>query len=376
MKVPESRAHEAAFHWLALERAPRVGPLTMGRLIDAFGTPQAALAASYTDLARRAGIGEKQAQVIADYEPPHDAIRKDLEILDSLDARLITRWDDDYPQNLKDIYDPPAILFVRGTLTPSDARCVAVVGTRKPTRYGTDVAASLSRELVAAGVTIVSGVAMGIDTAAHRAALKAAGRTIGVLGCGINVVYPRSNKDLMEEMVTSGAVMTEFRPNMEPLPTQFYRRNRIVSGLAKGVVVVECGLKSGSLITVQHALDQNRDVFAVPGSVFSLRSLGPHALLRQGASLVERGEDVLKALFPSGESLVQPTLFRAQPEYESLSEPVRTVLEALDPDPIPIDALCTMLKIEPGALSAILMELEIKGLVHQHPGKLFSRVIG
>jgi DNA processing protein len=251
---------------------------------------------------------------------------------------------------------------------------VAVVGARNPTRYGLEMTEQISRDLVREEITLVSGLARGIDTACHKAALKGGGRTIGVLGCGIDVVYPRENKELIEEMAQAGAVISEFRPGVAPLATNFYRRNRIVSGLAKGVLVVEATRNSGSLITAAHALDQNRDVFAVPGNVMNKRSAGPHHLLKQGAGLVECADDIVQGLFTPLEAKSQPSLFQASEEADSLSEAARLVLEALDLDPVPIDLLCETLKIDAGTLSGALMELELHGLVRQHPGKMFARV--
>jgi DNA processing protein len=235
----------------------------------------------------------------------------------------------------------------------------------------------ITRGLVHAQVTAVSGLARGIDTACHNTALKEGGRTIGVLGCGIDVFYPRENRPLIEEMMGSGAVISEFRPGIPPLATNFYRRNRIVSGLVKGVVVVQATRNSGSLITAGHALDQNRDVFAVPGNVTDSRSWGPHSLLKQGAGVVESAEDVLESLFaPQQAAKSQPTLFEAKSSRDQdLSDAAEQVLESLDLDPVPIDLLCESLKIEVGKLSGILLELELHGLVRQCPGKMFSRIL-
>ncbi len=364
------------FDWLALERAPRVGPLTIARLINGFGSPRSALEASPDEIRRRTGIGEKLAREISEYQIPEQAIIRDMRLLESLGARITTRWDPAYPSLLKEIYDPPALLFVRGEILAEDGRAVAIVGTRNPTRYGLDVAESIAADLARSGITIVSGLARGIDTAAHRAALKAGGRSIGVQGCGLDIPYPRENKGLVEELIQSGAVITEFRPGIPPLPTNFFRRNRVVSGLSKGVVVVEATRKSGSLITAEHAVDQNRDVFAVPGNLMNMRSQGPHHLIKQGAALVESANDIAEALFKAPEKKPQPTLFPAVAERDEMSDTARAVLEAIDPDPVAIDILCQSLTMEPGKLSGILLELELKGMIRQFPGKMFARVLG
>jgi DNA processing protein len=378
MRTPDTlrSCDSSLFHWLALERIPRVGPLTIARLIKAFGRPEAAMQADFAQIVRLSGLSEKMARSIAEFQVPADEILKDMATLERLGARVITRWDSDYPANLQQIYDPPAILFVRGAFCPEDNRAVAVVGSRNATLYGLEMAESITRDLIRAEVTIVSGLARGVDAAAHRAALKHGGRTIGVLGCGLDIDYPRENRSLVTEMLRSGAVISEFRPGAAPLATNFYRRNRIVSGLAKGVVVIEASRTSGSLITAAHALDQNRDVLAVPGNVMNSRSKGPHHLIKQGAALVESGEDVVRALFESSAAPMQQSIFEPPaPERDPLSATWKTVLDALDPDPVPIDSLCETLKMDPGQLSGTLLELELEGLIRQHPGKMFSRVL-
>ena len=369
-----STTDDQDFYWLALERISRVGPLTMARLYDAFGSPKAALAAGAGDIRERAGIGESLARRIAENRPEEDAIRKDLDILDRLGARMITRWDAGYPANLETIHDPPAVLFVRGGIRPEDAKAVAIVGTRNPTRYGQEMTEVVTKGLVREGVTIVSGLARGIDTACHRAALKCGDRTIGVLGCGLDVVYPKENASLIREIAESGAVITEFRPGTPPMATNFYRRNRVVSGLSKGVLVVEAGKKSGSLITADHAADQNRDVFAIPGNVMNLRSRGPHKLLRNGAALVESAQDIVDALFARSTQPVQSSVFEVR-EPADLSDTARTVLEGIDPDPVPMDVLCESLGIDAGTLAGMLLDLELRGLIRQYPGKMFGRIM-
>lgn len=358
-------------HWLALERIPRVGPVTISRLIEGFGSPEAALDADAEEIQVRTAVSESLAHDIADCSPDWSGIERDIDLLGRLGARVLTRWDDGYPPNITEIYDPPALLFVRGEIVPEDSRAVGIVGTRTPTRYGLEMTESLTRDLVRAGVTVISGVARGIDTACHKAALKEGGRTIGVLGCGIDVTYPRENKGLIEEISSSGAVISEFRPGTAPLATNFYRRNRIISGLSRGALVVEADMKSGSLITTKHAIDQNRDVFAVPGNIMSRFSRGPHHLIKQGAKLVETVNDILEGLFEPIH-VEPPAPAAATPE---LSEVARRALEAVDPDPAPIDVIGQALGMDAGTLSGALLELELSGLVTQHPGKMFARVV-
>jgi DNA processing protein len=372
---------EDARDWLVLERIPGVGPISMTRLIEGFGSPGAALKAKAEEICLRTKIPSRLAGTIAAYTPCEKDIIRDLKVLSDLGAGLLTRWDSDYPENLVGLYDPPALLFVRGNIVPEDSKALAMVGTRNPSQYGVQAAARIAQDLAREGVTIVSGLARGIDTVCHRAALSAGGRTIGVLGCGIDVAYPPQNKGLIEEVAAAGAVISEFRPGTSPLPTNFFRRNRIVSGLSKGVLVVEAGLKSGSLITANHAYDQNRDVSAVPGNIFHALAKGPHHLIRQGALLVESARDVLDAIFNFAPKQSRVSVPRPSPQSEigdaernELSEEQRRVLDSIDLDPTAIDVLCESLSMDAGRLAGILLELELGGFIRQYPGKLFCRV--
>ncbi len=372
--MAESKNQSLLFHWLALERVPGIGPLSIARLIKAFGSPDKALQAS-SEKIRQAGLTQRAAENIGSSNIANEKILKDIETLRDIGAHVITRWDPNYPENLQEIYDPPALLFVRGEFGARDVNAVAVVGTRNPTHYGVEITQAITRDLVRAGITIVSGLARGIDTAAHWAALRDGGRTLGVLGCGIDVCYPKENKELVDHIAQNGAVISEFRPGVSPLATNFYRRNRIVSGLSKGTLVVEAAPRSGSLITAAHALDQNREVFALPGSVFNKRSWGPHHLLKEGAALVESAEDIISALFGPANKTA-PSMHRQMEleELRDLSETGKAVFEAIDLDPVHIDSLCETLGIDAGRLSGVLLELELQGLIRQHPGKMFSRM--
>lgn len=364
---------EKIYFWLALERIPRVGPLTIAKLIKSFVTPENILNASFKDLVN-SGLSERLSSIIAEYHANDDEIRKDLRILEKTGTAIISRWDDDYPENLKHIYDPPALLFVRGKLLKEDTRAIGIVGTRNPTSYGLDMTRTLTRDFVRAGVTIISGLARGIDTECHKAALKADGRTIGVLGCGIDIVYPKENGPLIEEMADRGAVVSEFRPRIQPLATNFYRRNRIISGMSKGIVVVEAAVGSGSLITAKHAIEQNRDVFAVPGNTLNARAAGPHYLIKQGAGLVENAADVISTLFETTNQKVHPVIMQPSLKLD-LDENSTKVMSVLELDPIPIDIICEAVHMDPGTVSGILLQLELNGYVRQLPGKLFSKII-
>ncbi|MFH0960880.1 MAG: DNA-processing protein DprA [Pseudomonadota bacterium] len=376
MTETKSESNSNVRDWLALERIPLVGPLTIAKLVDAFGCPREILKANARSIRLRTGLSERLSNSISCFKPESTEIERDLATLEQLNARVLTRWDEGYPKNLKDIYDPPALLFVRGSLLPVDTEAVAVVGTRNPTRYGVELAKSITGHLVRSNFTVVSGLARGIDTTCHLSALKAGGRTIAVLGCGLDISYPRENESLIERIVESGAVISEFRPGTAPLKTNFFRRNRIVSGLSRAVVVVQASRKSGSLITASHALDQNRDVFAVPGNVTDERSRGPHYLIKQGAGLVESAEDILPSLISP-----QTVTMRGYSSSDEIaitkveiSETAKIILDFLDLDPTPIDLICESIKIETGKLLGSLLELELLGLVRQSPGKMFSRI--
>jgi DNA processing protein len=296
--------------------------------------------------------------------------------------REVTRldWTDKrYPERLRAIHDPPSVLYCDGMPEPQDRQAVAIVGSRQATPYGLRVTETLAGELAALGFTIVSGCARGIDAAAHRAALAAGGRTIAVLGCGLDVAYPPEHARLQEEIAGHGAVLTEFATGMPPLAAHFPRRNRIISGLALGVVVVEATETSGSLITARLALEQGREVFAVPGPVDAPTSRGPHGLLKQGAKLVEAVDDIVEELLPQ---LEQPLLRPARvagpapacsrrSEAHDLTPGERAVLGLVGEDPRHLDDLTEQSRLPAAEVARILLGLELKALVHQLPGQQY-----
>ncbi|MFH0801359.1 MAG: DNA-processing protein DprA [bacterium] len=279
------------------------------------------------------------------------------------DYEIVERQDPAYPALLKKIHYPPQRLYVRGRLI-GDEMCVAVVGARKASSYGKMVAEYLGEELAHRGIAVVSGMARGVDTAAHRGALRAGGRTIAVLGCGIDVVYPQENRGLMEEIAKSGAVITEFTPGEEPKPWHFPARNRIISGMALGTVVVEAGERSGSLITANFALEEGREVFAVPGQIKSPGSQGTHALIKQGAKLVEDIQDVLEELQLSIENRGKPR--RAVPTSEE-----QKLLVSLGSEGRHTDEVIAESGMSAAQVTALLAVMELKGLVRRNPGNIF-----
>jgi DNA processing protein len=290
---------------------------------------------------------------------------------DAAGVRIITILDDDYPLRLREIYDPPVVLYARGPLPQNDDIAVGVVGARHATVYGLSVAEQLSMRLAQAGAAVISGMAAGIDAAAHRGALKAVGRTVGVLGCGIDLVYPASNRGLYAEMSARGCLLSEFALGAEPLPYHFPRRNRIVSALSQAVVVVEANARSGALITAQFALEQGREVFAVPGRIDVPQSRGTHELIRNGARLFLSVEDVFEEI--PGLS-VQADLFRKprSAARQGLTADERRVLALCAGDAVPFDALAAGSGIPVPALMGICLSLQMKRLVKELPGKFYA----
>lgn len=290
--------------------------------------------------------------------------------------------DEHYPAWLRAIPDPPPVLYCDGALEPGDRQAVAIVGSRQATPYGLRVTDALARELSRLGFTIVSGFARGIDAAAHRAALASGGRTVAVLGCGLDVDYPSGHASLRTEIAGSGAVLTEFAPGTAPFATNFPRRNRIISGLALGVVVVEAAEDSGSLITARLALEQGREVFAVPGPIDAPTSRGPHGLLKQGAKLVETVDDIVEELLPQLETVRTPLSqdFVATgagkrrsfaPKPPDLSPEEQVVLRVIGREPRHLDDLTEQSRLPAAEVARILLGLELKALVHQLPGQQY-----
>ena len=377
-------------HWLALRMAPGLGTRKAGQLIEIFRTPQAVFRASRSEL-EAAGLAAGIAQSVASGCAFEDAVAQQQKLAEA-GATLVPMTDPRYPPRLRDIYDPPPLLFARGRIELLDSLMVAVVGTRRPTSYGTTVAERLARDLAGAGLTIVSGMARGIDTAAHRAVLSGslnAADTIAVFGSGVDQVYPAENRKLAEDIGTRGLIISEFPMGSPPYPQNFPVRNRIISGMSVGVLVVEGGEYSGSAITAKLAAEQNREVFAVPGNITSKLSWGPNLLIKQGAKLVQEWNDVVVELKPEDRRQLIAR-FRNQLKVNGKFEdatsdpagasvgsgPARAVLAALKPDsPVALDHLVESLEGHSASeIIAILFELELAGMIRQLPGKSFLKV--
>ncbi len=358
-------------HWVALSLIPGVGSVLFKRLVDRFLSPEAVFGAPLGELLQIEGVGEKVSRAIQS-GPPRAEAERELRLIHSVGGKVLLLCDEAYPARLKEIYDPPPLLYVRGELKQSDDLALAIVGSRRTSPYGRAVTEKMSQEIARHGVTIVSGMARGIDSVAHLGALSAGGRTIAVLGCGIDVIYPPENRSLFGKIVERGAVVSEFPMGSRPEAIHFPRRNRIISGLSLGVVVVEANSRSGSLITAEYALEQGRDVFAIPGNVGTEGSRGTNRLIREGAKLVESSQDILEEIIPQWQKgKVSPA---APPSSEeSLTEEEKALYRLLTDSPVHIDALIQESQLDPGKVSSLLLNLELKGLISQWPGKSFTR---
>ena len=357
--------------YIVLNQIEHIGPVRVRALCAALGSPEAVLSASASALASVRGIGLKVADSIVTQRDKWDAGREEKAAA-KLGTRLITPVDADYPAPLKTIYDPPLCLYVRGTLEVKDEQALAVVGTRRASNYGSAQAERLAYLAAKAGFTIVSGLARGIDTLAHQAALKAGGRTLAVLGGGMDQLYPPENRDLAEQICASGALLTEFPLGRKPDRTTFPYRNRIVSGLSKGVLVIEAGLSSGAMNTAEQALEQGRSVMAVPGRVDMDCARGPHRLIQNGARLVEDLPDILKEfefLFPPSE---QARLVRQQDARQrlTLAPAEAAVVRALWDEPeLDFDVLIRRTNLTSAQLMTLAMQLEMKRVIRRLPGR-------
>ncbi len=358
--------------WVALNLIPGLGSVRLKKLMEHFDSPRRILESSPGELMKVEGIGREYAGRIAGYKKIADA-KKEFSLAAESGVKIITIDDEKYPERLKQIYDPPLVLYINGDILPEDESAVAIVGTRYPSFYGRMVAEELGRQLAVRGFTVVSGMARGIDSAAHKGAVSVKGRTIAVLGCGVDVAYPPENADLMKEIASCGAVMSEFPFKTKPDRGNFPRRNRIISGLSMGVVVVEAAKSSGSLITASFALEQGREVFAVPGKVDSPRSIGTHRLIKEGAKLVHDVEDILEELAPGARQNPPGRGAGTGARTVSLSPDEEKVYGLLSSEPVHVDDLSRESAMSASSVLSILMVLEVKGLVKQLPGKQFAR---
>lgn len=366
------RSMDDVLPWLILKSIPGVGNVLFKRLIEEFEAPNRVLAAPSEALSRVAGISSSTARAIRRHTLS-DSVKQECDLICQKTYQFIPITSPDYPPLLRQIHDPPPYLYAMGQLGETDLS-VAVVGARNATSYGISAANRLCRALAERQLCVISGMARGIDTAAHNGALAGNGRTVAVLGSGLENIYPKENRGLARRIAENGAVLSEFPLRAAPEAHHFPARNRIISGISLGTVVVEAAAKSGSLITARMALEQNREVFAVPGSIASAKSSGTHGLIKQGAKLVENAQDIIDELGPvTGHRYADPAGTPISGASDAgLSAEDRQVIRALAPYPAHIDELARQLSIPAGILSGTLLKLELLGIVRQHPGRFFQ----
>jgi len=365
------------FYWLALQSIPGVGKSLYRRVVEKLGSPRAVFLADEEELLQVKGLRPGIAREILEFDRDEEVLAA-LKRIKRLDIRLITIGQREYPANLARIADPPVLLYVHGHIEPRDNLAVAVVGARRPTPYGRQVARQLARELAERGVCIVSGMARGIDSIAHEGALEAGGRTLAVLGSGIDVVYPPEHRELYHRIAENGAVISEFPMGTKPTGWNFPIRNRIISGLSLGTMVAEARAHSGSLITAKEAIEQGRRVFAVPGQIGSENSYGTNRLIKEGAVLVNSVDDVLRALPELGDAgdlarvLPRPPA-ACEKRTEELQPDENVLFSLLGEEPTHIDYIIKNSNLSYGRVSAGLINLELGGLIRSLPGKMYVR---
>jgi len=356
---------EDARFWVGFHRAQRIGPVRLRRLIERFGTLEAAWKATPGQLGSVLDATSVDAVVSTRSTVELD---REMERVEEAGAHVLTLDDPAYPRLLKQVPGPPPVLYVRGSITAADEKAVAIVGTRRATSYGLDVAANIGRDLATYGVTVVSGLASGIDGAAHRAALAGDGRTIGVLGCGVDVVYPSAHRKLYEEMAERGAIISDYAMGTTPNGVNFPPRNRIIAGLSLGIVVIEAPAKSGALITVDFAADYGREVFAVPGNVLGEHNRGSHRILRDGARLVTSAADVLQDL---GMGVVEPG--QAKQQTLPLTDEEQHLLNYVRWEPQHIDEIAASASMPAHEAAALCTMLELKGAIKDKGAQQYAR---
>lgn len=362
--------------YIALNLLPNIGPVRVQRLLERFDTPEAVLAARANELSETKGVGRDTASLIAGWRE-HIDLDAELAKIDKRGLHVLTPADELYPALLKQIHDPPLVLYIWGELTPADAHAIAIVGSRRTTHYGTEAARKFGFQLAHAGLCVVSGLARGIDTAAHEGALASGGRTVAVIGSGLGQLYPPENMAIAERIAESGAVVSEFPIDFPPEKRSFPLRNRIVAGWCRGTLVIEAPEKSGALITAGQAAESDRDVYAVPGPIDRPTSRGANRLIQQGAKLVMDVGDILEdletfAFTPAPTEISAP---KAKGAATTLTGAEKALYEAMGDEEWHIDQLALSANMPLPEVSATLLRLEMKRLVKQLPGKHFVKLL-
>ena len=356
--------------FMALNMIPKLGPVKVRRLLDAMESPERILSAKESELRQVEGVGPDVAASIRSWEAQVN-LADELKLVEESGARIITMRSPEYPAALKEIHDPPIVLYILGGLLDRDRHAVGVVGTRKPSHYGTECAKKLSYQLANSGITIVSGLARGVDTYAHQGALAAKGRTVAVIGSGLLSIYPPENRELADKIATSGAVVTEFSMRVQPDRQTFPMRNRIISGCSFGVLVIEAGGRSGALISASQAGEQGRSVYAIPGRIDQPNAIGSNRLIQQGAKLVLSAGDILDDM---GMLFAAPQTLTPAPAPAGLAGSETAIYEAIGDDETHIDEITLRSGLPTHVVSSTLLALEMKALVRQRPGGRFVKL--
>jgi DNA processing protein len=360
------------YHLLLLSSISGIGHTRIRTLVNKFGSPEKVFSASLHQLLATEGFEQKNAEKILDASQRDPRfVDSQLKLLEQYKTKIVTIWDADYPENLRNIFDPPAFLFVRGDILDADRFAVAIVGTRESTPYGKIMTEILARELALRGITIVSGLARGVDTVAHTAALQNGGRTLVVLGCGVDRIYPPENFKLAMDITEHGALISDYPMRTAPDAVNFPGRNRIISGLSLGTLIVEAGEKSGALITADYAIEQNREVFALPGNANVAQAKGPNRLIKNGAKLVENVDDILEEL----ENKLMPMKKTANvPKALALSFQEQAIYDSIETVPTHVDQISKLCNLTIAETLTHLLNLELTGAVRQLSGKHFVRI--
>jgi len=357
--------------WLSLHLVPELGAIGCQKLANVFGGPQKVFKASRKELEQIGGIRKKAINCIVE-NPPHETARKQMELAARCNAAILSIEDPGYPEILKNIYNPPTILYVKGNTACLKKSSIAIVGSRAATSYGLKVARMLGEGLARKGITVTSGLALGIDTAAHAGAVEAGGATVAVLGCGLDICYPQRNKQLAKKITGNGLIVSEYPFGTKPEGFRFPARNRIISGLSLGTVVVEAAARSGSLITAKMALDEGREVFAIPGRVDSVKSTGTHKLLQDGATLVNSVADILAEMPVAHDRQRSPEVDNSSGQSElaisTLTNDEKIIYGLLDQYPQSIDTIVQRATVPVNKVNETLLMLELKGLIEAQPG--------
>ncbi len=366
-------AHFNIYNFLLLAAIPGVNNTKLRKLIEHFGTPENILSASAQQLTKVEGIKKELASAIAHSAPNNEFADDQLKRINRAEGKILTMWDEHYPAQLKEIFDAPVLLFMRGIMTSHDNFSISIVGTRRPSAYGISIAENFAKEFAGMGITVVSGLARGIDTHAHSGALKNEGRTIAVVGGAVDKIYPKENEKLAEKISRSGALLSEMFMGAKAELWSFPKRNRIISGMSLGTIIIESDEDGGAMITARTTIDQNRELFCVPGNITEHRSAGTNKLIKLGeAKLVQSVDDILIELEAKLKPILKPKKQKIAPQLSAFEQ---KIFDALSLEPIHIDAISEQCGLSTSDVLVNLLSLEFKGAVRQMAGKMFVKMV-